>query len=81
MGYTAHARLPNATDAQASVALGNRACTVYPIEYAHGFVNVLRCYGYIIFSLGWCKTDVTPLLTHWSYVSFTQPHRVFGGFI
>ena len=27
---------------------------------------------------GWCKRDVTPLLTHWSYVSFALSHGSDG---
>ena len=26
-------------------------------------------------SMGWCKKDVTPLLTHWSYVFLALTHR------
>ena len=25
--------------------------------------------------MGWCKKDVTPLLTHWSYVFLALTHR------
>ena len=30
-----------------------------------------------IISMGWCKKDVTPLLTHWSYVFLAQTHRSY----
>ena len=28
-----------------------------------------------LMSMGWCKKDVTPLLTHWSYVFLALTHR------
>ena len=31
--------------------------------------------GTQIISMAWCKIDVTPLLTHWSYVSLTLTYR------
>ena len=33
--------------------------------------SCIECYGYA--SMGYCKKDITPLLTHWSYVFSTNP--------
>ena len=30
-------------------------------------------------SMGYCKKDVTPVLTHWSYVSLALTHRLYTG--
>ena len=35
---------------------------------------VVRCVTDVI-SMGWCKKDVTPLLTHWIYVFLALTHR------
>ena len=34
----------------------------------------ITCIVYPI-SMGWCKKDVTPLLTHWSYIFLAPTHR------
>ena len=48
------------------------SCTVYPMKYAQGLVVLCFALEFIIIhgiiSMGYCKKDVTPLLTHWSYV-------------
>ena len=31
--------------------------------------------------MGWCKKDVTPLLTHWSYVFLALTHRYVVKFV
>ena len=38
--------------------------------------RTLQC-PYIAISISWakCKTAINPLLTHWSYFSFTLSHR------
>ena len=37
-----------------------------------GFVSIWQiCF----ISMGWCKKDVTPLLTHWSYIFLALTHR------
>ena len=36
------------------------------------YVEVCHC---MWISLGWCKKDATPLLTHWSYVLLALTHR------
>ena len=42
-------------------------------------MNLMQCGAVItqsnIIPMGWCKKDVTPLLTHWSYVFLALAHR------
>ena len=43
--------------------------------------SIVRCLEftgpYTIISMGWCKKDETPLLTHWSYVLLALTNRYF----
>ena len=43
---------------------------VYPIQF-----------GFVIILTGWCKNDITPLLTHWSYVFLSLTHRFVVGIV
>ena len=47
--------------------------------HGHGKFKKLRIYTLVrnggIISMAWCKTAVTPLLTHWSYCNLALSHR------
>ena len=47
--------------------------TTIVIDWTGVSISVVRLY--LIISLGYCKNDVTPLLTHWSYVFLALTHR------
>ena len=52
----------------------------FPCQMSSWWLYIYYHWHYDLISMGSCKKDVTPLLTHWSYVFLAQTHRsLFGG--
>ena len=45
-------------------------------SFAHERFGGSFTFGIIL--MGWCKKDVTPLLTHWSYIFLALTHRYYN---